>query len=80
MRFQRVSCLTFWLSLPIAFFAAHGVHAQSAHVDSAAYPTVTDERLQHPEAGDWLMYRRTYDGCDDRENEENYALHQQTSS
>src|SRR5712671_7864195 len=26
------------------------------------YATVTDERLQHPEAGDWLMYRRTYDG------------------
>jgi hypothetical protein len=32
------------------------------HVESTAYPTVTDERLQHPEAGDWLMYRRTYDG------------------
>jgi alcohol dehydrogenase (cytochrome c) len=62
MSFQRVSYLTFWLSLTIAFFAAHGVHAQSVHVDSTAYPTVTDERLQHPEAGDWLMYRRTYDG------------------
>src|SRR5246500_2220520 len=62
MRFQRVSYLTFWLSLSIAFFAAHGVHAQSVHVDSTAYATVTDERLQHPEAGDWLMYRRTYDG------------------
>jgi len=23
---------------------------------------VTDERLQHPDAGDWLMYRPTYDG------------------
>ncbi|HVR25947.1 MAG TPA: PQQ-dependent dehydrogenase, methanol/ethanol family [Candidatus Polarisedimenticolia bacterium] len=62
MRFQRVSYLTFWLSLPIAFFAAQGVHAQSVHVESTAYPSVTDERLQHPEAGDWLMYRRTYDG------------------
>src|ERR1700737_4376867 len=30
--------------------------------ESAPYPTVTDERLQHPQAGDWLMYRRTYDG------------------
>src|SRR5713101_7904512 len=29
---------------------------------STTYATVTDERLQHPEAGDWLMYRRTYDG------------------
>jgi len=62
MRLQRVSYLTFWLVLPIAFFAAHGVHAQSVHVESTAYPSVTDERLQHPEAGDWLMYRRTYDG------------------
>src|SRR5246127_1630889 len=62
MRFQRVSYLTFWLSLPIAFFAAHVVHAQSVHVESTAYPTVTDERLEHPDAGDWLMYRRTYDG------------------
>src|SRR5229473_6454475 len=62
MRFQPVSYLTFWLRLPIALFAAHGVHAQGVHVESRPYPTVTDERLQHPEAGDWLMYRRTYDG------------------
>src|SRR5258707_8954291 len=27
---------------------------------STTYATVTDERLQHPEAGDWLMYRRPY--------------------
>jgi len=26
------------------------------------YPTVTNDRLEHPDAGDWLMYRRTYDG------------------
>jgi hypothetical protein len=62
MRFQRASYLTFWLGLPIALFAAHGVHAQSVDLESTPYPTVTDERLQHPEAGDWLMYRRTYDG------------------
>src|ERR1700745_4492161 len=62
MSFQRISYLTFWLVLPIFLFAAHGVHAQSIHVESTAYPSVTDERLQHPEAGDWLMYRRTYDG------------------
>src|SRR5260370_40837192 len=35
---------------------------QQAHPASLAYPTVTDVRLQHPDAGDWLMYRRTYDG------------------
>src|SRR6266853_4645044 len=62
MRSQRVMYLTFLLSLPIALFAAHGVHAQGVHAESTPYPTVTDERLDHPEAGDWLMYRRTYDG------------------
>ncbi|HWC20406.1 MAG TPA: PQQ-binding-like beta-propeller repeat protein, partial [Terriglobales bacterium] len=49
--------LTLWLSLSIGLFAAQGVN-----VRPAPYPTVTDERLEHPEAGDWLMYRRTYDG------------------
>src|SRR6267142_1812977 len=62
MRIQPVSHLTFWLSLTIALFAAQGVQAQGVHVQSIPYPTVTDERLQHPEAGDWLMYRRTYEG------------------
>src|SRR5580765_6709596 len=62
MRFQPASHLTFLLSLPIALLVAHGLHAQSSHVESTPYPTVTDERLEHPEAGDWLMYRRTYDG------------------
>jgi alcohol dehydrogenase (cytochrome c) len=62
MKFQRVSYLTFWLNLLIAFFAAYGMHAQDVRVESTAYPTVTDERLQHPDADDWLMYRRTYDG------------------
>ena len=49
MKLQRVSYLTFWLGLPIALFAAHGVHAQSVHVESTAYPTMTDERLLHPD-------------------------------
>jgi alcohol dehydrogenase (cytochrome c) len=62
MRFRPVSYLRFWLSLPIALFAALGVHAQGVHVESTPYPTVTDERLLHPDTGDWLMYRRTYDG------------------
>lgn len=47
----------FWLTLSIALFLAPGLHAEPT-----PYPTVTDERLQHPDAGDWLMYRRTYDG------------------
>jgi alcohol dehydrogenase (cytochrome c) len=57
MRLRAVSYLTLWLCLPMTHVAAQGVQ-----VGSAPYPTVTDERLQHPEAGEWLMYRRTYDG------------------
>src|SRR5690242_12742577 len=57
MRFQRVWHLTLWLNLPITLFAAQGIN-----VRPAPYATVTDERLEHPEAGDWLMYRRTYNG------------------
>src|ERR1700740_2665411 len=62
MKFQTVSFLTFLLSLPIALCVVHGVHARDVEVEPTPYPTVTDERLEHPEAGDWLMYRRTYDG------------------
>src|SRR5260370_662037 len=36
--------------------------AYQSHAQPAAYPTVTDDRLEHPDAGDWLMYPRTYDG------------------
>ena len=36
--------------------------SQALHAESTAYPTVTDDRLLHPDAVDWLMYRRTYDG------------------
>jgi alcohol dehydrogenase (cytochrome c) len=45
------------LTLPIALCIASGLHAEPT-----PYMAVTDERLQHPDAGDWLMYRRTYDG------------------
>src|SRR6266853_2189804 len=62
MRFQPESYLKFSLSLPIALLAAQSAFAQGAHVDVKPYPKVTDERLEHPDAGDWLMYRRTYDG------------------
>ena len=35
---------------------------QVLHAQSKAYQTVSDTRLEHPDDGDWLMYRRTYDG------------------
>ena len=57
MRIQPESCLKFSLSLPIALLAAQSAFAQSAHVDATPYAKVTDERLEHPDAGDWLMYR-----------------------
>jgi hypothetical protein len=53
MRFQPESYLKFSLSLPIALLAAQSVFAQDAHVDVKPYPMVTDERLEHPDAGDW---------------------------
>lgn len=52
-----MSELKSWMGLSIALFAIQALHAQST-----PYATVTSERLQHPDAGDWLMYRRTYDG------------------
>ena len=55
MKLQPASHLKCSLSLAIALFAAYGVHAQGMHVESRPYPTVTNERLEHPEAGDWLM-------------------------
>ena len=57
MKLDRTSYFRVLGALTAASLFAHQSHAQPA-----AYPTVTDERLEHPDAGDWLMYRRTYDG------------------
>ncbi len=59
----RLSCSIICLSFPLAIFAAQNVLAQNTPDTPAPYPTVTDDRLLHPDAGDWLMYRRTYDGA-----------------
>ncbi len=37
-----------------------GTAAFAGEIDS--YSVVTQQRLQNPEAGNWLLYRRTYDG------------------
>src|SRR6266446_883399 len=50
------------LSAIITLLAAQSAFTQGANVDAKPYPKVTDERLEHTAAGDWLMYRRTYDG------------------
>ena len=57
MKLHRASYFRVLGALTAALLFAHQSHAQPA-----AYPTVTDDRLEHPDAGDWLMYRRTYDG------------------
>jgi alcohol dehydrogenase (cytochrome c) len=59
------------LALSVVACAGHQARPTDAHstVDahptpdaSSPYATVTDERLLDPGPGDWLMYRRTYDG------------------
>jgi len=57
MRLDCMSCLKVLSALSAVLFVTQALHAEST-----AYPTVTDDRLLHPDAGDWLMYRRTYDG------------------
>ena len=57
---MKLDCMSY-LRLLSALCAALFI-AQALHAESTAYPTVTDDRLLHPDAGDWLMYRRTYDG------------------
>jgi hypothetical protein len=56
MKFDRTS-------YPRAFGALSAalLSAQPALAQTTTYPTVTDARLEHPDA-DWLMHRRTYDG------------------
>ena len=51
--------------LPILLIVAAAplLAAQQAQAQEAGtYPTVTRERLEEPGPGDWLMYRRTYNG------------------
>ena len=57
MKLNRLSCTQFLVAL-----SAMLLLTQQSRAASDAYPTVTDARLEHPDAGDWLMYRRTYDG------------------
>src|SRR5258708_33168429 len=62
MKIQLRSYLKLSLSAIITLLAAQSAFTQGVNVDAKPYPKVTDERLEHPAAGDWLMYRRTYDG------------------
>jgi alcohol dehydrogenase (cytochrome c) len=57
MKLDRTSYPRVFGALCAALLSARPSLAQTT-----TYPTVTDARLEHPDAGDWLMYRRTYDG------------------
>lgn len=57
MKLDRKSTLRAFGALSAALLVSPPAFAQTT-----TYPTVTDTRLEHPDAGDWLMYRRTYDG------------------
>ena len=54
------------LVLPFLLAACETAMVESVAEDSSSmnrqYMVVTDARLQNPEAENWLMFRRTYDG------------------
>ncbi len=51
------------LGLAVATGLATGVLAGTARADELkTYGPVTQQRLENPEVGNWLLYRRTYDG------------------
>src|ERR1700739_2885738 len=62
MKVRLSSYLKLSLCASVALLAAQSAFTQGVNVDAKPYTKVTDERLEHPAAGDWLMYRRTYDG------------------
>jgi glucose dehydrogenase len=46
--------------LPLAF--AVGCAFTAAAAEEKQFTPVTDQMLQHPSDGDWLMWRRTFNG------------------
>ena len=46
------------LALPVLLLSGEAVTGEVK-----SYSPVTDQRLANPEPGNWLMYRRTYDGA-----------------
>src|SRR5258708_5798172 len=58
MTFSHHLLVRFVGALFVTLLVAQQLHA----APPTSYPTVTDARLERPDDGDWLMYRRTYDG------------------
>src|SRR5271166_4170227 len=65
---SNISSSRFWtatiLGFPLLLLAGAPAQAQPAQVADPMknMRLVTDEMLLHPDPGDWLMWRRTYDG------------------
>ena len=63
---HRMRCMTSCglVRLSAAAIAVAGcvLAASQPAAQAPAYSPVTDAELRDPPAGDWLMYRRTYDG------------------
>ena len=54
--------IDFWcVPLMLAVCVVVALPAVMGGQESVSYRSVTDERLENPNPGDWLMYRRTYD-------------------
>ena len=58
MRMQYKTALMTFAAGILGCVAAQGVAADEV----SSYAPVTQERLENPEVGNWLLYRRTYDG------------------
>ena len=58
MRMQYKTALMTFAAGILGCVATHGVAADEV----SSYAPVTQQRLENPEAGNWLLYRRTYDG------------------
>jgi alcohol dehydrogenase (cytochrome c) len=58
MRMQYKTALMTFAAGILGCVAAQGVTADEV----SSYAPVTQERLENPEVGNWLLYRRTYDG------------------
>jgi len=59
-RIQKVSLLAVIATSSVSLLAVQAAMAQDSPIDKVS--TVTDDMLLNPPDGDWLMWRRTYDG------------------
>src|SRR5262249_29718252 len=61
-KFMAYATRSVLLALPLLVAALAPGHAQQALNPLTAMTPVTDDMLKNPPPGDWLMWRRTYNG------------------